>query len=73
VNVSVLDVTSDGTGELEADWQIFARDEAQPERRGRTQISLAGSVSTDQDVVTLERRLLESLAGKIGVSLFAGA
>ncbi len=68
VNVSRLDVTADGTATLEADWQIVPRDPAQSVRRDRAGFSLSGPVATDQDVVTLEERLMDRLAAAIGIA-----
>jgi uncharacterized protein len=65
VNISRLDVTSEGVATLDADWMVVPRDPARPTRRNRLHISVTGSVATDQDVVTLVGVLLDRLAGAI--------
>ena len=49
-------------------WQIVPRDPAQSVRRDRAGFSLTGPVATDQDVVTLEERLMDRLAAAIGIA-----
>ena len=68
VNISRLDVTAEGTATLEADWQIVPRDPARPARRNRANVSAAGPVATDADVVALVRAVLDQLAARIDVA-----
>jgi uncharacterized protein len=67
VNISRLDVTTDGVATLDADWMVIPRDPARPTRRDRAHISATGPVATDQDVVTLVGVVLDRLAGMIDI------
>jgi uncharacterized protein len=68
VHVDRLDITSSGTGLVEADWEIVPRSASREIIRGRTQFSMQGSVASDEAVVHFERLLLSKLAGEIDVS-----
>ncbi len=68
INISRLDVTSGGVATLEADWLIAPHDPAIPTRRNRARFSATGPVTTDQQVVALEEKLLDQLAGAIDIS-----
>ncbi len=65
VNVSRLDVTSAGTGVVEADWEIVPRSASEEIIRRRTRFSMNGAVGTDEAVVNFERALLGRLASEI--------
>jgi len=74
INVSRLDAAAAvgskaGSVVLEADWMIVPRDTTIPTRRGRVRLEAAGPISTDQDVVSLERRVLSQLGGAIDITL----
>jgi len=68
INISRLDVTSGGVATLEADWLIAPHDPALPTRRNRARFSATGPVATDQEIVALEEKLLDQLAGAIDIS-----
>ena len=68
VNISRLDVTAEGTATLEADWQVVPRDPSRPARRDRANVSAAGPVATDTDVVALMGAVLDQLAARIDVA-----
>ncbi len=68
VNISRLDVTNRGVATLEADWLIAPHDPATPTRRNRARFVETGPVATDQQVVTLEEKLLDRLAAAIDLS-----
>lgn len=68
VTISRFDVVADGTATLEADWLIVPRASGLPSQRRRGQFSATGSVSTDQDVVSLSRSLLAQLSQAIAAS-----
>ncbi len=65
VHIDRLDITSSGTGVLEADWDIVPRAPSGEVIRHRTDFSMQGAVGTDEAVVRLERRLLDRLASEI--------
>ncbi len=67
VHIDRLDITSSGTGIVDADWTIVPSSASGEVIRRRTRFSLNGSVGTDEAVVHLERLLLERLAGEIDV------
>ena len=67
VTINQLDVTSAGSGMLDADWQTIPRDPRQPSRRARGRFTANGPVATDQDVVTLMTNLLLQLADAMDV------
>jgi uncharacterized lipoprotein YmbA len=68
INISRLDVITGGVATLEADWLIAPHDPATPTRRNRARFTVTGPVATDQQVVTLEEKLLDQLAGAIDIS-----
>ena len=68
VNISRLDVTAEGTATLEADWQVVPRDPSRPVQRDRANVSAAGPVATDRDVVALVGAVLDQLAARIDVA-----
>ena len=68
VTISRLDVKADGTATLEADWLVVPRASGLPSQRRRGQFSATGSVATDQDVVSLNRSVLEQLGQVIAAS-----
>ena len=68
INISRLDVTTSGVATLEADWLIAPHDSATPTRRNRARFTVTGPVATDQQVVTLEEKLLDQLAAAIDIS-----
>ena len=68
INISRLDVTTGGVATLEADWLIAPHDSATPTRRNRARFTVTGPVATDQQVVTLEEKLLDQLAAAIDIS-----
>jgi len=65
IHISRMDVSSQGVASLEAQWRIISREGIQTPVWEQRQIQVRGPVATDQDVVTLERELLESLAQSI--------
>jgi hypothetical protein len=65
VNIGRLDVAADGSGSLVADWSIIPAGQTEPITRYRASFSAHGPVATDDDVVSLERRLLMQLADAI--------
>jgi len=68
ITISRMDVAADGTATLEADWLIVPRDSGRPSQRRRGLFSATGSVATDQDVVSLNKSLLEQLGQAIAAS-----
>jgi uncharacterized protein len=68
IHVSRLDVTSDGTGTVDATWQIIPRSASAEIIRGRTGFSMSGTVATDQGIAHLEGALLDRLSGEIDIS-----
>ena len=68
VHVEELEVTSTGAAVMRADWQIIPRDPAKRIVRERIQIALHGSVASDEDIVSLERRLFDRLPASIDLS-----
>jgi uncharacterized protein len=67
VNIARLDVASSGTATIDADWVVVPREPGRPVRRERVQISVAGPVATDQDVVTLFGTAVDKLAAAINL------
>ncbi|KXV44048.1 PqiC family protein [Gluconobacter roseus] len=65
VNISRLDLDSNGQGSLEADWAIIPSDEHQPVLRSRGSFTAQGSIATDASKVVLTRALVEQLAARI--------
>ncbi len=65
INISRLDVTSDGVATLEADWAAVPRGAAIPAHRERARFTATGPAATDQDVVALEEAVLTQLADAI--------
>jgi uncharacterized lipoprotein YmbA len=65
VAISEFDVTSAGTGVLDASWQIMPRNLRLPIRRGRRRYTENGPVAGEQDVVTLMTNLLLQLADAV--------
>jgi uncharacterized protein len=65
VHIDRLDITSSGTGVVEADWEIVPRDASGEVSRYRSRFSMDGAVGTDEAVVHFERRLLDRLASEI--------
>lgn len=65
INIGRLDVSSDGTASLAADWTIMSGDERRPELHDRTAFALTGPVKTDADVVVLTNAVLDELAVRI--------
>jgi uncharacterized protein len=68
VHVDRLDITSSGTGLVEADWEIVPHGASREIIRGRTQFRMQGAVGSDEAVVHFERLLFERLASEIDVS-----
>lgn len=68
LTIGRLDVTAEGSATLEADWLIVPRASGSPSQRRRGQFSATGSVATDQDVVSLNRVVLEQLGHAIAAS-----
>lgn len=68
VHVDRLDITSSGTGLVEADWEIVPRGATREIIRGRTQFSMQGAVGSDEAVVQFERLLFNKLASEIDIS-----
>ncbi|HEX4365292.1 MAG TPA: PqiC family protein [Rhodopila sp.] len=67
VNIGRLDVDSNGTATLDADWMIVPRDPKTPTRRDRGHFTATGPVATDADVVALLGKVLDQLAAAIDV------
>jgi uncharacterized protein len=65
IRIDRLDITSSGTGLVEAHWEIVPRGASQEVIRRRAQFSMTGAVGSDEAVVQLERRLLDRLASEI--------
>jgi uncharacterized protein len=68
VHISRLDITSTGTGNVEAVWELVPRDACEAVIRHRTQFTMSGAVGTDERVAHFERSLLERLASDIDIS-----
>jgi uncharacterized lipoprotein YmbA len=68
LTINTFDVTTSGVATLEADWMIVPRNPAAPTRRARARFSATGPVVTDQDVVLLDKTLLQQLANAIDVA-----
>lgn len=68
VNISRLDVTTDGAAVLEADWQVVPGNPALPARRDRASLRATGPVATDGDVVALVGAVLGQLADRIDIA-----
>ena len=68
VTINTFDVTTGGVATLEADWLIIPHNPAAPTRRARAQFSATGPVETDQDVVLLDKAVLQQLANSIDVA-----
>jgi uncharacterized protein len=73
VHISRLDISSTGTGTVDADWEIVPRNVAVPVLRHRVHFAMSGAVGTDERVARFERRLLERLARAIDFSSLPGA
>lgn len=71
VHISRLDITTTGTGVVEADWEIVPHGASAEIIRRRIRFTMNGSVATDQDIARFERALLDRLAGEIDVSELA--
>jgi hypothetical protein len=67
VNIGRLDMDSDGTATLDADWMIVPRDPRAPTRRDRGHFTASGPVATDADVVALLGKVLDQLAAAIAI------
>ncbi len=65
INISRLDVTSDGVATVEADWEVVPRRGAVPIHRERARFVATGPAATDQEVVTLAEAVLNRLADAI--------
>jgi hypothetical protein len=68
INIGRLDVSASGMATLDADWLVVPRDPRKPSRRNRVHVSLAGPAATDQDVVTLMGKLVDTLAAAVDLS-----
>jgi hypothetical protein len=68
LTINTLDVTTAGVATLEADWLIVPRNPALPTRRARARFTATGPVATDQDVVLLDKAVLQQLADSIDVA-----
>jgi hypothetical protein len=68
LTINTFDVTTSGVATLEADWLIVPRNPAAPTRRARARFSATGPVATDQDVVLLDKAVLQQLANSIDVA-----
>ena len=62
IAIRELDITSAGTGVLEASWQVTPHNLRLPVRRGRGRFTANGPAKNDQDIVTLTSGLLLQLA-----------
>ncbi len=73
IHISRLDITSTGTGTLEADWEIVPRSASEAVIRRRIRFTMNGSVGTDERVAHFERALLERLSREIDDSILQAA
>ncbi len=73
IHISRLDITSTGTGTLEADWEIVPRSASEAVIRRRIRFTMNGSVETDERVAHFERALLERLSREIDDSTLHAA
>jgi uncharacterized lipoprotein YmbA len=67
VSITKLDITAQGAAEITADWQIVPENSQSSVTRDRARFSLSGPVTTDQDVVALEGKLIGKLAESISL------
>lgn len=67
VHISRLDITSTGTGVMEADWVLVPNGTSGEITRHRIQFIAHGSVSSDESVARFERALFDRLASAIDV------
>jgi uncharacterized lipoprotein YmbA len=65
IAIGEFDVTSAGSGVLDASWQIVPVNPGLSVRRGRGRFTANGPVTNDQDVVTLMSGLLQQLASAV--------
>ena len=68
VHISRLDITSTGSGSVEAVWEIVPHDACEAIVRRRIQFTMSGAVGTDEAVARFERSLLERLSNDIDIS-----
>jgi len=67
INIGRLDVSTDGRATLDADWLVVPNDATLPALRDRGHFAIAGSVATDQDIVTLVGLVVDRLADAIAL------
>ena len=65
IDISALDVGSDGTAVLTANWTLIPTDQARPVTRDRARIVQPGSVASDAAVVALIGQVVGLLADRI--------
>jgi uncharacterized protein len=68
VHISRLDITTTGTGTVEAVWEIVPQDAGEAIIRRRIRFTMSGAVGTDEGVARFERSLLERLSSGIDIS-----
>ncbi|NHN85868.1 hypothetical protein GOB93_14630 [Acetobacter musti] len=69
INITRMDIASDGKATLEASWSFIPADENQPEQLHRGTVSASGPATTDNDTVTLTDTLVRQLSDRILQSL----
>ncbi|MFL5283403.1 MAG: membrane integrity-associated transporter subunit PqiC [Rhodopila sp.] len=67
INVSRLDINTDGSAVMDADWLVVPANTRLPVRQERSRLALQGSVATDPDIVALTGALVDRLASDIDV------
>ncbi|EHH69655.1 PqiC family protein [Gluconobacter morbifer] len=65
INITRLDLDSQGQGTLEADWAFVPRDENHPVLKNRGIFSVRGAVSSDMENADLTRNLVQQLASRL--------
>lgn len=67
INISRLDLTSDGGAILDAEWLVVSADKTILAQSGRGRFEARGSTKTDGDVVALETQILQELSAALPV------